>query len=97
LKKLYLIGGGRWARIVLSEALKLSDENLQVTVVSDKNYLFMEKWISKTFIDSNVFITKRLPDVLEDNSFIYVLKITVYVFSPILYFFFSQLFFRLIF
>ena len=76
MKKLYLIGGGRWARIVLSEVLKLPDENLQVTVVSNKNYLFMKKWISKTFIDSKVFITKILPDVLEDNSFIYVLNET---------------------
>lgn len=76
MKNLYLIGGGRWARVVLSEAFKLIDENLQITVVSDKNYLLMENWISNNFIDSNVFITKRMPDVLEDNSFVYVLNET---------------------
>ncbi len=76
LKNLYVIGGGRWARIVLGEAIKLSNENLSITVVSDKNFLFMKDWIRKKFTDSNICVIKRIPDVLGENSFIYVLNET---------------------
>jgi predicted dehydrogenase len=76
LKSLYLIGGGRWARVVLAEATKLSDQSINLVVISNKNCLFMTEWTRKTFFDRNILVLEQLPDFIDEDSFLYVLNET---------------------
>lgn len=76
LKSLYLFGGGRWARVVLAEAVKLSDQSLNIVVISKKNFSFMKKWTRKTFFDRNILVLDQLPDFIDEDSFLYVLNET---------------------
>lgn len=76
LKSLYLFGGGRWARVVLAEAIELSDQSINIVVISKKNFLFMKEWTCKTFFDRNVLVLEQLPNFIDENSFLYVLNET---------------------
>jgi hypothetical protein len=76
LKSFFLIGGGRWSRVVLCEASKLQDQNLNIIVVSKKNHEYMKKWVSKTISSSNVKVVKKMPDFVIENSSAYVLNET---------------------
>jgi predicted dehydrogenase len=76
LKSLYLIGGGRWARVVLAEATKLSDQSINLVVISNKNYSFMKDWTRRTFFDRNILVLEQLPDFIDEDSFLYVLNET---------------------
>jgi predicted dehydrogenase len=84
LKNLYLVGGGRWARVVLSEVLKLSDKELNITVVSEKNHLFMQEWIRKTFVNKKIIVLDKLPQTFARNSFLYVLNETALRYETLL-------------
>ena len=76
LKSLYLLGGGRWARVVLAEAIKLSDQSINLVVISSKNHLFMKEWTRKKFLDRNILVLEKLPDLIDEDSFLYVLNET---------------------
>ncbi len=84
MKNLYLLGGGRWARVVLGEVIKLSDENLSIAVISNKNYLFMQEWVRKTFLDRNILVYKKIPENFNKDSFLYVLNETELRFETLL-------------
>ena len=76
LNSFFLIGGGRWSRVVLYEASKLQDQNIAIIVVSKKNHKYMEKWVSKTLSSTNIKVVKKMPDFVIENSSAYVLNET---------------------
>jgi hypothetical protein len=69
---LYIIGGGRWARIVAKASENFLIDNLIIKIISKKNYKNMVKWKLNNSNLTNVFVMENLPTNLEKNSFVYV-------------------------
>ncbi len=69
---LYIIGGGRWARVVAGEAHKLVDYSLDITIVSKKNFDGMTEWSTDFFGKKAITVIKNLPEKLNIKSSIYV-------------------------
>lgn len=76
LTNFYVVGGGRWARVVVGEAHKLKDQNLDITIVSTKNYKYMQRWVDKTIGIKSINVTKEFPINVISNSSIYVVNET---------------------
>lgn len=69
---LYIIGGGRWARAVAGEAHKLADYNLDITIISKKNFDGMKEWTADFVGKEAITVAKNLPEKLNIKSSIYV-------------------------
>lgn len=69
---LYIVGGGRWSRVIASEAYKLTESNLDISVISKKNFDNMKKWSHDFFGKNALTILNKLPNSLKDDSSIYV-------------------------
>ncbi len=72
MNSLYIVGGGRWSRVVASEAYKLAEKNLDITIISKKNFDGMKKWSLDLFGKNTITILNELPENLKTNSSIYV-------------------------
>ena len=72
MQTLYVVGGGRWARVIASEALKIKGADLQVVVVSAKNRIGMEKWSIDNFSPKQISVRNNIPEIVLTNSFAYV-------------------------
>ena len=69
---LYLIGGGRWARVVAKASENFLISDLNIVIVSKKNFKNMVTWRLNNSSLRHVFVLESLPNHLEDNSFAYV-------------------------
>ncbi len=76
MQTLYIVGGGRWARVVASEALKIGSPALQIVLVSAKNELGMQKWIEDNFKVKQLIVKSKIPKIVLDNSYAYVVNET---------------------
>jgi predicted dehydrogenase len=76
LTHLYIIGGGRWARVVLTEAVKIQGGNLKIIIVSSKNHKFMKEWLRDFVSTTDVTVISYLPKTVHSRSFFYVLNET---------------------
>lgn len=73
---LYIIGGGRWARVILTEAVKIKKGSLKIFIVSSKNNKFMKDWTENSLRNADITVMSSLPKTVNSRSFFYVLNET---------------------
>ena len=59
-KNILVIGGGRWARVIIEVILQIHSYSSQIWVYSPKNYKAMLQWTLDNNFDSRVFIIREL-------------------------------------
>jgi predicted dehydrogenase len=56
-----IIGGGRWARVILEVICRIVDKSINISVYSKNNSTGMSEWASSKFFDHNIQVFKDLP------------------------------------
>lgn len=66
-KKIAVIGGGRWARVLLSVFVKNTTSSVRYTVYTNHFIENMKQWVASNDLHENVSITNAEPDFLRSN------------------------------
>ncbi len=67
-KYINIIGGGRWARVILEVVCRIVDKSVKISVYSKNNSIGMSDWISLKKIGNNIQIFKDLPNKFSSDT-----------------------------
>lgn len=63
-----IIGGGRWARVILEVLCRIVDKSVKISVYSKNNSIGMSDWISSKKIGDNIQVFKDLPNKFSTDT-----------------------------
>jgi predicted dehydrogenase len=63
-----IIGGGRWARVILEVLCRIVDKSVKIYVYSKNNSIGMSDWISSKKIGDNIQVFKDLPNKFSTDT-----------------------------
>jgi len=66
--KINIIGGGRWARVILEVLCRIVDKSVKISIYSKNNSIGMSDWVSSKKIGNNIQIFKDLPNKFSSDT-----------------------------
>ena len=63
-----IIGGGRWARVILEVICRIVDKSVKISVYSKNNSIGMSDWVSSKKIGDNIQVFKDLPNKFSTDT-----------------------------
>lgn len=63
-----IIGGGRWARVILEVICRVVDKSVKISVYSKNNSIGMSDWVSSKKIGDNIQVFKDLPNKFSTDT-----------------------------
>ncbi len=63
-----IIGGGRWARVILEVLCRIVDKSVKISIYSKNNSIGMSDWVSSKKIGNNIQIFKDLPNKFSSDT-----------------------------
>ena len=63
-----VIGGGRWARVLIDTLCNLVHSNVRINIYSAHNASLMSKWVSKHDFDVQVCVSSDLDKLFFSDS-----------------------------
>ena len=63
-----IIGGGRWARVILEVICRIVDKSVNISIYSKNNTIGMSDWVSSKKIGHNIQVFKDLPNKFSTDT-----------------------------
>jgi len=64
-KNVIVVGGGRWARVIIDTLLDITNPVLNIEIYSPSNHIFMNEWIALKKIKKRIKTIKKFPKLFE--------------------------------